>query len=89
MRDNKVLKVLEKFASENNLQTESTTEQLKQYPSNFKPNYTVKLMKGNQLLLIISFNRQQYYIDEVTDEGKPFLTQLEKQLRQINVLRVK
>lgn len=89
MRMTKPLKVLEKFVSEHNLQSESTTEQLKDYPSGFKPNYTVKVLKENNIMFIISLNAKQYYVDEVTEEGKTLLMRLEKELRNIGMTRVK
>jgi len=85
----KPLKLLEKFAFEKNLETEATTERLKEYPAGFKPNYTVKVTSGGKMMFVISFNARQFYFDEIDEEGKDLAHELEKQLKDAGLTRVR
>ena len=84
----KPLKAIEEFASEKGLEVEATTERLKEYPQGFKPNYTVKLSKGNKCLIIVSFNAKQFLFDEVEDEGKQLASELEKRLKDAGLTKI-
>jgi hypothetical protein len=84
----KPLKAIEKFASEKGLEVEATTERLKEYPQGFKPNYTVKLSKGNKCLIIVSFNAKQFLFDEIDEEGKPLVSELERLLKDAGLVKM-
>jgi hypothetical protein len=84
----KPLKTIEKFASEKGLEVEATTERLKEYPQGFKPNYTVKLSKGNKCLIIVSFNAKQFLFDEIDEEGKPLVSELERLLKDAGLVKM-
>ena len=84
----KPLKTIEKFASEKGLEVEATTERLKEYPQGFKPNYTVKLSKGNKSLIIVSFNSKQFLFDEIDEEGKPLVSELERLLKDAGLMKM-
>ena len=85
----KPLKLLEKFASEKNLETEATTERLKDYPAGFKPNYTVKVSSGGKMMFIVSFNTKQFYFDEIDEEGKNLAYELEKLFKEAGLTRIR
>jgi hypothetical protein len=84
----KPLKTIEKFASEKGLEVEATTERLKEYPQGFKPNYTVKLSKGNKCLIIVSFNSKQFLFDSVEEEGKPLVSELERLFKDAGLVKM-
>jgi len=84
----KPLKTIEKFASEKGLEVEATTERLKEYPQGFHPNYTVKLSKGNKCLIIVSFNAKQFLFDEIDEEGKPLVSELERLLKDAGLVKM-
>jgi hypothetical protein len=84
----KPLKTIEKFASEKGLEVEATTERLKEYPQGFHPNYTVKLSKGNKCLIIVSFNTKQFLFDEIDEEGKPLVSELERFLKDAGLVKM-
>jgi hypothetical protein len=86
----KPMKLLEKYVSEKNLESESTTERLKDYPSSFHPNYTVRITKSGKMMVIVSFNAKQFYFDEIDeDEGKPVADELAKVLKDSGLTMVR
>jgi len=84
----KPLKTIEKFASEKGLEVEATTERLREYPQGFHPNYTVKLSKGNKCLIVVSFNSKQFLFDEIDEEGKSLVSELERLLKDAGLVKM-